>query len=127
MTSVGMLHAAVVFLPDGVTNPMDLVFDAPMPAPHGQQHGRVAAFGGEAGDRVLDFTHSLALAAGSPLETTDLLQSGPGEVRNDPRAGLQMPRDYAAMFFGECISLANLRLSLTPSSGGKIPTESQRR
>ena len=127
VTSSGVLDAATVFLPEGVTDPMDAILDAPMTSPEREQLGGVDAAGREAGDRVLHFFHELAVAQRLSLQSADLGEPRPGESRRDPRAGLQTTAHAPAVFFGMRGRGGDVRVALTLSGGGKIPAENRRR
>ena len=102
---------------------MQAIFNAPMTTPMVNQKRRVSPFTRKAADGVLNFDRGATLAAGRAFETANLRQTGPIEMPGQPRAGLQMPLDSAAMTLG---GRAGLRQRLAPlifGSGGKSRAE----
>ena len=87
------------------------------------QKGGVSPFPRKTTDGVLDFDRGATLATGRAFKTANLRQTGPTEMPGQPRAGLQMPLDRAAVPLGQGACLRQRRLSLIFGGGGKIPAE----
>ena len=99
------------------------IFDAPVATPMLQEKGRIRLFAGKAGDGVLDFDRRVAMALGRAFEMENLGQAGPVGISGQPRAGLQVAMNRAAVPLAVCVSFRKRRLSLLLSSGGKVRAE----
>ena len=102
---------------------MQAIFDAPVATPMANQKRRVSPLARKTADGVLDFDRGAAFATGRAFETANLRQTGPIEMPGQPRAGLQMPLDRAAMSLGRRAGLRQRRLSLIFGGGGKNRAE----
>ena len=118
-----LFHLAFVFAKRYVSHPMQAVFDAPVATPMAKQKRRVSPLARKAADGVLDFDRGATLATGRAFETANLGQTGPIEMPGQPRAGLQMPLDRAAVPLGRRAGLRQRRLSLLFGGGGKNRAE----
>ena len=118
-----LFHLAFVFAEGYVTHPMQAIFDAPVASPMLKQKRRVSPFPRKTADGVLDFDRGVTLAASRAFETANLPQTGPIEMPGQPRTGLQMPLDDAAMPFGRRAGLRQRLASLILGSGGKNRAE----
>lgn len=78
---------------------MQPIFDAPVSTPMVNQQRRVGPIARKTGDGVLDFDRRVTLATGRAFEAVNLRQAGPNEMPGQPRAGLQVPLNGAAMSF----------------------------
>ena len=120
---MALFHLAFVFAKRYVSHPMQAVFDAPVPTPVAKQKRRVGPLAGKTADGVLDFDRGATLAAGRAFQTANLGQTGPIEMSGQPRAGLQMPLNDAAVALAAGAGLRQRRLSLLFGSGGKNRAE----
>lgn len=102
---------------------MQPIFDAPVASPMLKQKRRISLLEGKAGDGILDFDRRAAFASGRAFETANLGQAGPIEMPGQPRAGLQMPPDMAAVSLGNRAGLRQRRSSLLFGGGGKNRAE----
>ena len=102
---------------------MQAIFNAPVTTPMVNQRRRIGPFTRKTADGVLDFDRGATLATGRAFETANLRQTGPIEMPGQPRAGLQMPLDRAAVPLGRRAGLRQRRLSLLFGGGGKIRAE----
>ena len=102
---------------------MQAVFNAPVATPMANQRRRIGPLARKTADGVLDFDRSATLTTGRAFETANLSQTGPIEMPGQPRAGLQMPLDRAAVPLGRRAGLRQRRLSLIFGGGGKSRAE----
>jgi hypothetical protein len=102
---------------------MQAILDAPVATPMANQKSRVGSFMRKTADGVLDFDRSAVFAASRAFETANLSQTGPIEMSGQPRTGLQMPLNSAAMPLGCRARLRQRCLSLAFGSGGKNRAE----
>ena len=116
-------YLALVFAKRNITHPMQAIFDAPMTTPMANQKRRISTFTRKTADGVLDFDRGATLTASRAFETANLPQTGPIEMPGQPRTGLQMPLDDAAMPFGCRAGLRQRLASLILGSGGKNRAE----
>lgn len=115
-----MLDAAAVFLPQCITDPVQLIFNAPMTSPKFDQLGRTGLPTRKASDGVLHLGSQLAFAIGGSFQTNDLLEAWPtSEKGHDPRAGLKRTRDDSAMLFAVRLCLTQIPVGFTLTGGGK--------
>ena len=102
---------------------MQAIFNAPVATPMNDQRRRISPLPRKTADRVLDFDRGATLATGRAFETANLRQTGPIEMPGQPRAGLQMPLNRAAVPLRRRAGLRQRRLSLFFGGGGKIRAE----
>ena len=102
---------------------MQPIFDAPMTTPMVVQKGGMGPLWRKTADRVLDFDRGATLAAGRAFETAHLRQTGPIEMPGQPRTGLQMPLNRAAVPLRRGVDLRQRRLSMPFGGGGKNRAE----
>ena len=102
---------------------MQAIFNAPVTTPMVNQRRRIGPFTRKTADGVLNFDRGAVFAAGRTFETANLGQTGPIEMSSQPRTGLQMPLDSAAMPLGRCAGLRQRLASLIFGSGGKNRAE----
>jgi hypothetical protein len=76
---------------------MQTVFDAPVPTPVAKQKRRVGLVAGKTADSVLDFDRGPTLTMGRAFQSANLGQAGPIEMSSQPRAGLQVAMNDAAV------------------------------
>lgn len=117
--AVTLFDLALVFAKRYVSHPVQTVFDAPVSSPMGEQKRGVSPLAGQATDGVLGFDGGLTLGAGRAFQPADLGQAGPIEMPGQPRTGLKMPLNDAAVPRALGAGLRERRLSLTFRSGGK--------
>jgi hypothetical protein len=120
---VAFFHLALVFAKRNVSHPMQAIFDAPVATPMAKQKRRVSSLTRKTADGVLDFDADATLALGRAFETAHLRQTGPIEMSGQPRAGLQMPLNRAAMPLTAGAGLRQRCLSLVFGGGGKNRAE----
>lgn len=99
LRGVALLDLAFILAKGHVANPMQAIFDSPMPSPNVAQLSGVSAWAGCAGNGVLHFLSGFAALLGRAFQPTDLAQAGPIKILGQSRAGLEMPRDDAAVRF----------------------------
>ena len=102
---------------------MQTVFDAPVPTPMAKQKRRVGLVAGKTADGVLDFDRGATLATGRALQAANLGQTGPIEMSGQPRAGLQVAMNDAAVALAVGAGLRQRLLSQLFGSGGKNRAE----
>jgi len=76
---------------------MQAILDAPMPLPMLRQKRRIGTLTRKTADGILDFDRRAIFATGRAFQPANLLQTGPIEMPGQPRAGLKMPLDRAAV------------------------------
>lgn len=128
MPAARVFDAAAVLLPHRVADPMHAIFDAPVLTPKFEQLDCVGPLWRKTRDGVLNLAGRCAVTLGRPLEAKDLCKPWPvSEQRNDTRAGLQMSRHQAAVFFAVRSGFGRVGLFLTLTGGGKMPAGNRRR
>ena len=112
-------HAARVFPERDVSDVVQAVLDAPVPAPDLLERLRVCLLGCEAGDGVRRFVRGVAVFAPRAVDAADLADARPVEVFVDAVGRVQMPGfDTAAVEVGLLV-LADLSLPALCLEGGK--------
>ena len=104
-----------------VANPMDAVFDAPVPAPPAKQSRCTRLSTRSAGDAVFGFGNLFAVSTRLTHQATDLSQTGPVQLAAQPRTGLQPPTHAAAVFFPYRLGNVKMRFPLLFVRRGKKP------
>jgi len=116
---MSLFNLAFVFAKRDISHPMQAVFDTPVASPMGKKQRRVGPIARNAADGVFDFDRGATLTAGRAFETANLHQPGPIEMPGQPRAGLQMPLNRAAMPLRRRAGFRERRSSLIFGGGGK--------
>ena len=102
---------------------MQAIFNAPVTTPTANQKRRVSPFTRKTADGVLDFDRGVTLAVGRAFETANLSQARPMEMACQPRTGLQMSPNVAAVTLRRCAGLRQRLASLIFGGGGKNRAE----
>lgn len=112
-------HAGAIFAERFIPNPVQPIFDAPVPTPPLEQLGSVGLLAVGTGDGVLHFGRGFSLASDGSHHATDLLHAGPIQVLIECGAADEMPMFHAAMPLAQRVGFRTLRPQVPLLPGGK--------
>ena len=114
---VTLAHLGAIFIKGNIPHPMGLVLNVPGFAGEAQEERRWRAPKRQTGDAVDGFRGCLSVAGDLPLQTEDLLRSGPRQVVIERGSRLQAARLDASVPIGTGFSLWPL---LSAKAGGGV-------
>lgn len=121
VAGVGTSDAIGILAEDGITNPVQAVFDVPVVSPPGEQLVGGGLLGGGAGDGVGRLDRFDAAMDDASCQAANPLVAGPIESTRQPRSDLQAVTAESPMpLGGEVRDLAE-RFTLPLRVGGKSP------